>query len=146
MSSNSDGDSDSYLSSHSDLSLSDDENEITDNAQALLPPPLSAYEKIREGNIKRNNAKLLELNFATFVKTARKRKAKVAKQPVTTENNDNTEAFDAEKQTINTNVKIPPVRKAKVAKLPVATDNNGSSSGSSSDDSDPQVPKLSTTH
>lgn len=98
-------------------------------------------KKIREGNIKRNNAKLLEFNFATFVKTPRKRKAKVAKQPVTTENNDNTEAFDAEKQTIKTNVKIPPVRKAKVAKLPVATDNNGSSSGSSSDDSDPQVPK-----
>jgi len=52
----------------------------------------------------------------------------------------NNSNIDAEKQTINTNVKIPPVRKAKVAKLPVATDNNGSSSGSS-DDSDPQVPK-----
>ena len=104
-----------------------------------VQPPLSAYEKIREGNIKRNNAKLSELNIAPFVKTPRKRKAKVAKQPVTTENNDNTEAFDAEKQTINKIVKIRPERKAKVAKLPVATDNNGS--GSSSDDSDPQVPK-----
>ena len=101
-----------------------------------MQPPLSAYEKIREGNIKRNNAKLLELNIAPFVKT---RKAKVAKQPVTTENNDNTEAFDAEKQNINKIVKIRPERKAKVAKLPVATDNNGS--GSSSDDSDPHLPK-----
>ena len=110
-----------------------------------VQPPLSAYEKNREGNIKRNSEKLLELNIAPFVKTPRKRKAKVAKQPVTTENNDNTEAFDAEKQNINKIVKIRPERKAKVAKLPVATDNNGC--GSSSDDSDPSTKmELTSTH